>query len=207
MIVDILNVIKQCQRQEAKSQKFLYERFYGYALKIAFRYVYQYELAAYVTNDGFVKVFRHIGKFRFEGEGNPERLLMAWIKRIVINTAIDELRKTAMAPQIGTIPEWIWQKPEPSRQADQQLMYKELISYVKSLTPMYRTVFNLFVIDGYTHFEIAAALGISAGTSRSNLSRARSILQRIINERMNINKTADQINDLWKKQQYNSVIL
>ena len=110
MIVNILNIIEGCKRQEAKSQKILYERFYGYALKIAFRYVYRYDVAVNVTNDGFVKVFRHIERFRHEDEEYPERLLMAWIKRIVINTAIDELRKNNMTPEIGAIPEWVWEK-------------------------------------------------------------------------------------------------
>ena len=74
---NLLNIIEGCKRQEAKSQKILYEQFYGYALKIAYRYLYQYDLAVNVTNDGFVKVFRHIERFRPEGEGHPERLLMA----------------------------------------------------------------------------------------------------------------------------------
>jgi RNA polymerase sigma-70 factor (ECF subfamily) len=196
VIVNVLNIIEGCKRQESKSQKILYERFYGYALKIAFRYVYQYDVAVNVTNDGFVKVFRHFERFRFEDEGYPERLLMAWIKRIVINTAIDELRKNNMAPEIGTITKCVWEKPDNSQKADQHLMYKELISYVKSLPPMYRAVFNMYVIDGCTHFEIAAALGISVGTSKSNLSRARSILKKIITERKEVNKTVNQINDL-----------
>jgi RNA polymerase sigma factor (sigma-70 family) len=182
-ILDILQIIEGCKRQEAKSQKILYERFYGYALKIAFRYVYRYDVAVNVTNDGFVKVFRHIERFRYEDEGYPERLLMAWIKRIVINTAIDELRKNNMTPEIGGIPEWVWEEADNSQKADQRLMYRELIGYVKSLPPMYRAVFNMFVIDGCTHFEIADTLGISVGTSKSNLSRARGILQKIIKEK------------------------
>jgi len=193
---DLLNIIAGCKRQEAKSQKILYEQFYGYALKIAYRYLYQYDLAVNVTNDGFVKVFRHIERFRSDGEEYPERLLMAWIKRIVINTAIDELRKNNMTPEIGGIPEWVWEKSDNSQKADQQLMYKELISYVMCLPPIYRTVFNMFVIDGCTHLEIAATLGISPGTSRSNLSRARTILQRIINERTNSNKPVNKIHAL-----------
>ena len=197
MIVHLLDIIEGCKRQEARSQRILYERFYGYALKIAYRYVYQYDLAVNVTNDGFVKVFRNIERFRFDGEGYPERLFMAWMKRIVINTAIDELRKNNLTPEIGGIPDWVWEKSDYSQKADQRLMYKELISYVKRLPPMYRTVFNMSVIDGCTHHEIATTLGISPGTSKSNLSRARSILQRIIHEQSNINKTVNQINDVW----------
>ena len=183
MNLDIIQIIEGCKKQDARSQKMLYERFYGYALKIAFRYVYRYDVAVNVTNDGFVKVFRHIERFCYEEEAYPERLLMAWMKRIVINTSIDELRRNNMTPEIGGIPEHVWEEPDNSQKADQLLLYKELISYVKSLPPMYRIVFNMFVIDGCTHFEIADFLGISVGTSKSNLSRARGILQKIIKER------------------------
>jgi len=181
--LDIIQIIEGCKKQDARSQKMLYERFYGYILKIAFRYVYRYDIAVNVTNDGFVKVFRHIERFCYEGEEYPERLLMAWMKRIVINTSIDELRRNNMTPEIGGIPEHVWEEPDHSQKSDQRLLYKELISYVKSLPPMYRIVFNMFVIDGCTHFEIADFLGISVGTSKSNLSRARGILQKIIKER------------------------
>jgi RNA polymerase sigma factor (sigma-70 family) len=185
--LEIIKIIEGCKKQEAKCQKALYDRFYGYALKISFRYVYRYDVAVNVTNDSFVKVFRHIERFRYEEEDYPERLLMAWMKRIVINTSIDELRKNNMTPEIGGIPEHVWDEPDNSQKADQLLLYKELISYVKNLPPMYRIVFNMFVIDGNSHFEIADCLGISVGTSKSNLSRARGILQKIIKEKEGVN--------------------
>jgi RNA polymerase sigma-70 factor (ECF subfamily) len=180
---NIIQTIEGCKRQDARSQKLLYERFYGYALKIAFRYVYRYEVAVNVANDGFVKVFRHIERFRYEEEDHPDRLFMAWLKRIMINTAIDELRKNNMTPEIGGIPEYVWEEADNSQKSDHLILYKELVSYVKNLPPMYRIVFNMFVIDGCTHFEIADTLGISVGTSKSNLSRARAILQKIIKEK------------------------
>jgi RNA polymerase sigma factor (sigma-70 family) len=180
--LEIISLIEGCKRGEALCQKILYERFYGYALKIAFRYVHQYEVAVNITNDGFVKLFRNIERFNYEKAGFPERLLLAWMKRIIINTSIDELRKNKMTPEIGGIPEHIWEEEDKSRNADQSLLYKELISCVKDLPPMYRIVFNMFVIDGCSHFEIADRLGISIGTSKSNLSRARSILQKVVSE-------------------------
>lgn len=180
---NLLYIIEGCKKQEARFQKILYEQFYGYVLKIAFRYVYRYEVAVNVANDSFVKVFRNIDRFRTEDSNLPDRLLMAWMKRITINTAIDELRKNNMTPEIGGIPEYVWEEADKSQQADQKLLYKELISYVKNLPPMYRIVFNMFVIDGCTHYEIADSLGISVGTSKSNLSRARGILQKIIKEK------------------------
>ena len=181
--MDLVQIIEGCKRKETRCQKILYERFYGYALKIAYRYIYRYDEAVNITNDGFVKLFRHIERFKYEDKDFPERLLMSWLKRIIINTSIDELRKSNMTLEIGGIPEYVWEESDHSRNADQILLYKELISYVKKLPPMYRIVFNMFVIEGWSHIEISYALGISTGTSKSNLSRARSILREIIKEK------------------------
>jgi RNA polymerase sigma-70 factor (ECF subfamily) len=85
-----------------------------------------------------------------------------------------------MNSEIGGIPEYVWEQTDNSQRADQHLLYKELIIQIKKLPPMYRTVFNMYVIDGCTHFEIADKLGISVGTSKSNLSRARAMMQKII---------------------------
>ncbi|MDP4128933.1 MAG: RNA polymerase sigma factor [Bacteroidota bacterium] len=180
---NLKQLIEGCKKQEPRSQKIMYERFYGYALKISFRYIYRYDIAANVVNDAFVKLFRHFEKFRNEDDEILERMLMGWIRRIVINTSIDELRKNNMTPEIGGIPEHVWEEADKSQKADQLLLYKELITYVKSLPPTYRIVFNMFVIDGCSHFEIADALGISIGTSKSNLSRARTFLQKLIKEK------------------------
>ena len=177
---NLKQLIEGCKRQEPRYQKILYERFYGYALKISFRYVYRYDIAVNVVNDAFVKLFRHFDKFRNEDDEILERMLMGWIRRIVINTSIDELRKNNMTPEIGGIPEHVWEEADKSQRADQLLLYKELVTYIKSLPPTYRIVFNMFVIDGCSHFEIADALGITIGTSKSNLSRARVFLQKLI---------------------------
>ena len=158
----------------------LYEKYRGYALKIVFRYIYRYEKAVDVSNDGFVKIFANISKFHPEKEDAIERILMGWMKRIMINVAIDELRKTNMLPEIGGIPEHVWDIPDNSQDADQLLLYKDLIILVKELPPAYRAVFNLYVIDGYTHSEIADMLNIAVGTSKSNLSKARILLQKSI---------------------------
>ena len=98
----------------------------------------------------------------------------------MINTAIDELRKNSMMPEIGELSEHIWQEQDHSQAADQQLLYKELINEIKKLPPSYRAVFNMYVIDGFSHQEIAGQLGISVGTSKSNLAKARMHLKKII---------------------------
>jgi RNA polymerase sigma factor (sigma-70 family) len=128
-------------------------------------------------NDGFVKLFNSFHKFAAPPlEEDSEKMLMAWLKRIMINTAIDELRKGSLLPEIGGIPEQVWEISS-GENADQLLLYKEIIIMIKKLPPQFRMIFNLFVIDGYSHLEIADMLKIPVGTSKSGLSRARAILQ------------------------------
>ena len=179
---NLLTVIKGCAAKEHKYQKLLYEHYFGYALKIVFRYMYRYDKAVDVTNDGFVKLFRQFERFNAIADTEEEngRLLMGYIKRIMINTAIDELRRGRMLPEIGGIPENVWEQASKDQDADQLILYKDLISMVKKLPPQYRVVFNMYVIDGYNHHEIAAILHSAVGTSKSALSRARMLLQKAI---------------------------
>lgn len=158
----------------------LYEQFYGYALKVVFRYIYRYEKAVDVVNDGFVKLFRGFEKFNPGPPADSEKILMGFLKKIMINTAIDELRKGQMIPEIGAMPDNIWDLADDRQDAEQQIRYKDLMVMIKSLSPQYRSVFNLYVIDGYSHNEIAEMLNMSVGTSKSCLSRARVLLQHII---------------------------
>lgn len=181
-MTDLAAIIRGCIAGERKSQKQLYERYYGYAFKIAFRYIYRYERVADVVNDAFVKLFRNISHFVSQTQAETEPRLMAWIKKIVVNTAIDELRKNHLMPEIGGIPESIWEEAGHSAGADNRVLYKELITHVKSLPPSYGAVFNMYVIDGYSHPEIAEVLGISVGTSKSNLFKAKAYLQKLINK-------------------------
>ncbi|MES1223006.1 MAG: sigma-70 family RNA polymerase sigma factor, partial [Bacteroidota bacterium] len=142
----LTTVIKGCVAKEQKCQKLLYEHFYGFALKIVFRYIYRYEKAVDVTNDGFVKLFRSFEKFVPCSDADNEKMLMGYLKRIMINTAIDELRKGKMVPEIGGMPEHIWDATVKEHDADQMLLYKDLIIMIKELQPQYRAVFNMYVI-------------------------------------------------------------
>lgn len=171
--------IAGCIQNNQRDQKYLYEKYFGYCLKTVFRYIYHYDKAVDVVNDGYVKVFRNFEKFQLLDKENLEMVLMGWMRMIMINTAIDHLRKNNFLPEIGDISESVWLQ-DKSQGSDHSLMYKELIKEIKKLPPSYRTVFNLYVIDGLTHQEIANLLGISVGTSKSNLSKARGILQKII---------------------------
>lgn len=174
------NIIAGCVQNDQRYQKCLYDRYYGYCLKTVFRYIYRYDKAVDVVNDGFVKIFRNFSKFEVRDAENLEMILMGWMRMIMINTAIDALRKNNFLPEIGDISDHVWQHEDRSQMSDNMLLYKELVKEIKRLPPSYRTVFNMYVIDGFTHQEIASKLGISVGTSKSNLSKARVILQKII---------------------------
>ncbi len=176
------HTIEGCLNNDQRFQKALYEQFYGYALKVVFRYIYKYDNAVDVVNDGYVKLFRSFKNFKCENPEDLNKVFMGWLKKIMVNTAIDELRKQNMMPDIGVIPDDVWEEPDKSGDADQGILYKELVSQVKKLPPSYRAVFNMYVIDGFTHQEIADQLGISVGTSKSSLSKARIHLQKYINQ-------------------------
>jgi RNA polymerase sigma factor (sigma-70 family) len=165
----------------------LYEKYYGFALKTVFRYIYRYDIAVDVVNDGFIKFFTKIEQFKIINEAELEKMLMGYLKRIMINMAIDELRRGKMAPEIGGIPDSVWDIPDSAENAEQMILYKELILLIKELAPQYRAVFNLYVIDGFNHLEIADMLKIPVGTSKSCLSRARTLLQN------NIKKTEEAL--------------
>ncbi len=169
-------IITGCRENNHRDQKTLYERYYGYCLKIVFRYIYRYDKATDVVNDGFVKVFGKLHTFHYDQSSKIEMILMGWMRTIMINTAIDRLRKDNFLPEIGIINEGIWVE-DKSQSSDQSLLYKDLINEVKKLPPTYRIVFNMYVIDGFTHQEIANQLKIAVGTSKSNLSKARGLLQ------------------------------
>ena len=172
-------IIAGCVRNDYRDQKHLYERYYGYCLKIVFRYIYRYDKAVDVVTDGFVKVFKKLHSFHYEESVNPEMMLMGWMRTIMINTAIDRLRKDNFLPEVGILNEGIWIE-DKSQSADQSILYKELILEIKKLPPGYRAVFNMYVIDGFSHQQIADTLKISVGTSKSNLSKARVLLQNFL---------------------------
>jgi RNA polymerase sigma-70 factor (ECF subfamily) len=181
-------IIKGCIAKEYICQKMVYRNYQGFAMKLVFRYIYRHEQVVDVVNDGFVKLFNGFKNFKLAEsvEGNRKKL-MGYIKRIMINTAIDELRKGNMSPEIGGIPEYVWGFTARDQDADQQILYKEVISMIKELPPAYRIVFNMYEIDGFNHLEIADILQIPVGTSKSNLSRAKSILQDKIKKSEEIN--------------------
>lgn len=175
---DVLHILEGCVNADPRSQKLFYDRYLQFALKISFRYVHSFENAAHAVNDAFVKIFRHIPHFEVRDHNNTEAMLMGWIKKIVIHASIDYMSKESLVSENATLPEEVWKKTGNTVSGENKLLYKELIVLIRKLSPAYRVVFNLYVIDGYTHAEIARLLNISTGTSKSNLAKARAFLQK-----------------------------
>jgi len=165
----VQEIINGCIQQDRSSQYLLYKAFYGYCMAICRRYSLNDYDAADVLNDGFLKVFTHISKY------DSTKPLKAWIARIITNTAIDHYRKNLKFSDHDDVTEY--ENLGEVEVASHDLAYKDLLTLVQSLSPAYRTVFNLYAIDGYSHEEIASLLNISVGTSKSNLFKARQKLQ------------------------------
>ena len=166
----VLTGIKQGDR---KCQEMLYRQFHSYGMGICLRYSSTREEAVEILNDGFMKVFLKIDQY------DTAKPFAAWFRKILINSAINYYKKNIKHNHNGldTIPD------PPTYQYDilDQLSYKEIVQLIGDLPLAYRTVFNLYVIEGYKHDEIADLLNISIGTSKSNLSRARANLREMLN--------------------------
>lgn len=171
-------LIHECIAPVRDSQKRFYNHFYGYGLTICLRYLPHREDAVEAMNDSFLKIFRDLKSFVPRG-GLIEDSLKAWIRRIFINTSIDHLRRI-QKNQTETLDDSSGNEPSLEETATDALGYKELIEYIGKLSPAYRMVFNLYVMDDYSHEQIAEMLGISVGTSKSNLSKAKMNLRKMI---------------------------
>ncbi len=163
-------LVEGCRRQDRIVQRQLYERFAGKLFVVCKRYIHDPDEAEDVLQDAFVKIYRHIDSFRFECP------LEAWLKRVVINTALKAIRKQKPWEHTADIQELAPVLP----QADESLPalnYQYLLNLVQELPPGCRAVFNLYAIEGYNHPEIADLLDIAEGTSKSQYARARGLLQ------------------------------
>jgi RNA polymerase sigma factor (sigma-70 family) len=176
----ILALIEGCRANDRSSQKELYYMLRDYAMKICYRYQNNVEQVEEIVNEGFIKLFKNIHQFEESRHADTLASMKGWFKRILVNTCIDHYRKNASSIHGQMLSE------DTENIADKQetgldiLAYKEIIEAIRQLSPAYRTVFNLFVIEGLTHEEIAGQLGISIGSSKSNLSKARENLRKIL---------------------------
>lgn len=165
-------LIAACLRGEPRAQRQLYNQFAGLMLTVCRRYLKRQEDAEEALLLGFAQVFRALPTFRQEGS------FEGWIRRIMVNQALMELRRREplhLSFEDFAQPENLAATPAT---ADTQLQAEELLALLQTLPTGYRTVFNLYALEGYSHPEIAEALGITEGTSKSQLSKARALLQR-----------------------------
>jgi RNA polymerase sigma factor (sigma-70 family) len=171
-------LVNACLRGSLSAQKTFYELFCGNMFAICLRYCSRREEAEDVLQEGFIKVFQNLERFRFEGS------LEGWVKRIMVNTALGWLRaRNVRFVEGGDIP-----VPEMKYSPGilEQMSSKEILVLIQQLPAGYRTVFNLHAIEGYSHAEIAGLLGIKEVTSRSQYLKARKVLQDAIRSKNSI---------------------
>ena len=167
-------LIGACLREERWAQKVLYETYYGRLLTVCLRYSNNSEDARDILNEGFVKVFRFLDRYKIGTS------LDGWMRRIMINTSIDFYRKE-MRHRSDDIEVAEYKIAEDTDIASNYAA-QEILKAIQLLPPAYRAVFNLYAIEGYSHKEVAEALGITESTSRSNLVKARVKLKEMLNE-------------------------
>ncbi|MEO8584061.1 MAG: sigma-70 family RNA polymerase sigma factor [Flavitalea sp.] len=169
------DLIRECIGGNRQMQEELYNRFSGKMYAVCLRYSNNAEDAQDLLQDGFIKVYRNLHRFRAEGS------FEGWVRRVFVNSSIEHFRKKSIEltrvseKEEGTI-------GDNDISALDTLAEKDIINLVRELSPGYRTVFNLYVIEGFAHREIAEQLGITEGTSKSQLARARSILQKKVSQ-------------------------
>lgn len=166
----ITDWIEGAIKGERKAQKSIYDALSGKMYAVCLRYMGDADLAQDILQDGFVTLFSKLSSF--SGEGSFE----GWARKIFVNTALMSLRKNDVLKQSEDV-EAAFGISSNDPGAIQNITYKELMGYISELPPGFRTVFNMFVIEGYSHKDIAEELGISEATSRSQLLRARAMLQ------------------------------
>ncbi|MCR9286577.1 RNA polymerase sigma factor [Saprospiraceae bacterium] len=166
------DLIKACIRKERWAQRVLYEKHYGKMMGVCLRYSNNSDDALDILHEGFIKVFKNLARYELGTS------LVAWIRRIMVNTAIDFYRKNVRRRTEDL--EQAYNLSSSAPDAVSELTEKEILSAVQDLSPAYRAVFNLYVIDGYSHREIGEILGITESTSRSNLVKARMKLKEVL---------------------------
>lgn len=184
--------VEACALNNRGSQRILYNSFYGYAMAICDRYASKQEDAVEILNDGFLKIFREIHHYK-PAYADVVSSFKGWLRKIMVYTAIDHFRKNHKHQMVTQLDNVVYQVVNVSEDAVEKLSYEEIIRAIQELSPGYRTVLNLFIIEGLSHDEIANQLGISVGTSKSNLSKARRQLQKILFKQNQIQATKNAV--------------
>lgn len=171
-MTEIKNIINGCLKGSRRDQELLYRRHAAKLYGVCQQYSGNDEEARDILQDGFIKIFENLVHYKYEGS------FEGWVRRIMVNTALEKYRSKHNLYRVDDIDKI----PEPDAYPDSEdyagLETADLLEIIRELPPKYRMVFNLFAIEGYSHNEISQMVNISEGTSKSNLSRARAILQR-----------------------------
>jgi RNA polymerase sigma factor (sigma-70 family) len=167
--MDYFKLVRDCLAKKPEAQKQLYGHFSESMLGICYRYTKSLKDAEDVLQEGFVKVFRNLHQFKHEGE------LGAWVRRIMVNTALNFLKRNRKYQDEMFFTEE-YMHPVTDDDPQLHLNAKELADLIRQLPSGYQTIFNLYAVEGYSHIEIGEMLGISDGTSRSQYARARALL-------------------------------
>jgi RNA polymerase sigma-70 factor (ECF subfamily) len=169
---EIKNIINGCLLGNRRDQELLYRRYAAKLYAVCLQYSGNDEEARDILQEGFIKIFENLVHYKYEGSFD------GWVRRIVVNTALEKYRSKHNLYRIDDIDQIPEQNAEPDNEDYAGLGARDLMEIIRELPPRYRIVFNLFAIEGYSHKEIGDMMSISEGTSKSNLSRARVILQR-----------------------------
>ncbi len=167
--MDNIKLVRDCLKGKRQAQQELYELYAEQMLGICYRYTRSVHDAEDVLQEGFVKVFRYLGQFKNEGE------LGAWIRRIMVNTALNFLKRNKKYQEEMFFTEE-YLHPISEETSTSLIETKELAELIRQLPQGYQVIFNLHAVEGYSHVEIGEMLGIRDSTSRSQYARARSLL-------------------------------
>ena len=181
-MTDIKKIIKGCLAGNRRDQELLYRRHSSKLYAACLQYSGNDEEARDILQEGFIKIFENLHNYKNEGS------FEGWIRRIVVNTALERFRNRHNLYRVDDIDSISEPEAEPDNEDYAGLEAFDLLFIIRELPPKYRMVFNLYAIEGYSHKEIGNMLNITEGTSKSNLSRARSILQRRVGTYMGIRK-------------------
>lgn len=173
--IDERTLVQNCLRGNSSAQQELYQRLSGKMFGVCLRYARNSDDAKDLLQEGFIKVFSKLEQFSFEGS------LEGWIRRIMVNTAINYLKKNRVAFAQVTVDERSDFLPQPANN-DHNLVHTDVMRIIFELPLHYRTVLNLYAVEGYSHKEVADILGQNESTCRSQYSRARSMLQKKLEE-------------------------
>jgi len=186
--------IRACASNDRLSQKKIYVSFYGYAKTICDQYASNHEDLVEILNDGFLKIFKEMHRFK-PAYTNTTNSFKGWLRKIMIYTAIDHFRKNHKQRLTRNIEDELLQFPVVGEDIFDQISCEEIKRSIQLLTPSYRVTLNLFVMEGFTHEEISKRLNISVGASKSNLARGRKQLQKILFRKYKI-ESSEKVNEI-----------